>query len=53
MNNIIEISLDHTFITVGIGATVFGTISGILGAFAFAPFNRIIINGMDIGAKSI
>ena len=34
LNDIISVFSDHTFITVGLGAAVFGAISGILGTFA-------------------
>lgn len=34
MKEIINIFSDHTFITVGLGAAIFGAISGILGTFA-------------------
>lgn len=34
MKTILSILSDHTFITVGLGATLFGSISGILGTFA-------------------
>ncbi|AFS77428.1 zinc transport system membrane protein TroC [Gottschalkia acidurici 9a] len=34
LNFLKDVLLDHTFITVGLGATAFGAISGILGTFA-------------------
>lgn len=34
MNGLMSVFSDHTFITVGLGATVFGAIAGILGTFA-------------------
>lgn len=34
MNSLVSVFSDHTFITVGLGATIFGAIAGILGTFA-------------------
>lgn len=44
MKTILSILSDHTFITVGLGATLFGSISGILGTFAVLRKQSLVDN---------